>query len=62
MENTEKTLIYTVPDMAKKLKISKSMAYALARTKGFPKIKIGKRILIPAKELEEWLESKCNDI
>lgn len=62
MTNTEKTLVYTVPDMAEKLRISKSMAYALARAKDFPKIKIGRRILIPVKELEKWLADRCNDI
>lgn len=62
MDNTEKPLVYTVAEMAKKLRISLSSAYVLTRTKDFPIIKIGKRKLIPARELEIWLSEQCNGI
>lgn len=57
----EETLVYTVKELARVLKISKSGAYQLVRCKNFPKIKINKRILIPVKELKIWLEKRCNE-
>ncbi len=62
MKNTTKPLVYTVPELAKKLKISLSTAYGLTRSKDFPIIKIGKRKLIPTRELEMWLSEHCNGI
>lgn len=62
MDNEEKPLVYTVAELAKRLKISLSTAYALTKVKGFPLIKIGNRKLIPAMELEMWLSEQCNGI
>lgn len=58
-ENQE-TLVYTIDEFADLFKISKSMAYQIARADGFPKIRMGKRILIPKNELEQWMKEKCN--
>lgn len=55
----EKTVL-TVSEMANALKISRSKAYQLTRTKGFPIAKIGKRVLIPYQKLIEWLEKGGN--
>lgn len=56
----ENTLVYTIPELSAKLKISRSIAYKLAKSKDFPKVLIGKRILIPDNELRKWLERQCN--
>lgn len=56
----ENTLVYTIPELAKILKISLSTAYQMARADGFPKVRINKRILVPAEELKVWLRKKCN--
>ena len=55
MRDQEKAMVYTINDLTEKLKISKSMAYQIARNQDFPKVRIGKRILIPAEGLKEWL-------
>ncbi len=62
MKDTIKPLVYTIPELAKKLKISVSTAYVLSRAKDFPIIKIGRRKLIPARELEMWISEHCNGI
>ena len=56
MINEKEITVLTIAQMAEKLQISKSTAYKLARTKGFPISKIGKRVLIPYQKLIEWLE------
>lgn len=60
--NPKTPLVYTIKELAEKLKISISSAYQLARAEDFPKINIGKRILIPDKELKIWLSERCNGI
>lgn len=47
---------YTIKEIAAMFKISYKSAYALVNTCGFPKVKIGKIIRIPKKELEAWVE------
>ena len=37
------------------LPLGKNNLYNLVHAKGFPKITIGRRILIPKKALEQWL-------
>ena len=61
-QQIDESMVYTIKELAKVLKISKSNAYQLARTPGFPKIKIGKRILVPKEELKKWLISQCNEV
>lgn len=58
-ENQE-TLVYTINEFADLFKISKSMAYQLARIDGFPKIRVGKKILILKNGLEQWMKENCN--
>lgn len=56
--NYEK-LTYSVPEAAEILGISKSRMYELTRSEGFPSLKIGKRILVPIKGLERWVEKQA---
>ena len=48
-------VIYTVADVKKILKCGLKQAYEIANTKGFPAIRLGKKIIIEKKALEEWL-------
>jgi excisionase family DNA binding protein len=48
-------LTFTVAEMAQALCIGTNCAYDLVHREDFPKIKVGSRILIPIKALEEWL-------
>ncbi len=50
----------SVRELAAQIGISLPMAYALVRTKGFPTIRIGTRILIPVKAFQKWLMRMAN--
>ena len=45
----------TVMQVAAALQISRSKSYALVRSEGFPKIRLGKKLLVPITSFEEWL-------
>lgn len=53
----ELPLTLSVPEMAAALGISRAGAYELARTEGFPALKIGTRIVIPKDKLKEWVDT-----
>lgn len=40
------------------LGISRAGAYTLMHSKGFPTIKIGKRMVVPKEKLVEWMEAQ----
>ena len=45
----------SVQELSAQLGISLAKAYELARTPGFPTLRIGKRILIPVDAYKNWL-------
>ena len=47
-------------ELASQMGISLPKAYELARTPGFPIIRVGTRILIPADAFREWLVITSN--
>ena len=51
-------LTLSIPEAARLLGISATRMYALARSKGFPSITVGKRVLVSAKGLERWGEEE----
>ncbi len=52
----ELPLMLSVREIAKVLGISKTSAYELVRTKGFPVLKIGSRLVVPKEKFREWVE------
>lgn len=58
MNSTINKLTYTVEEMGEAIGVSRVKAYELANSKDFPKIRIGKRIVIPIDSLSKWLESQ----
>ena len=50
--------IYTIPEVAKYLKLSKSKVYDLAKKGRLPIIKIGKNVRIRESDLMKWLDEK----
>lgn len=54
--------VYSVPEAAEVLGISRSRMYELVKTDGFPVLNIGRRILIPIKALDCWLEAQTADL
>ena len=53
------TLCYDVKSLGSVLPIGKNNLYNLIHSEGFPKIIVGKRILIPKTALEEWLKKEA---
>ena len=52
----------SVPEAAKALGISKSMAYQLIHRADFPVVRIGSRILVSVKGLEKWVEDNTGGV
>jgi nitrogen PTS system EIIA component len=48
--------IYTIPEVAEYLKLSKSKVYLLVQKGTIPHIKIGRNVRIRESELMEWLD------
>ena len=44
------------------LGISRTGAYNLLRSKGFPTLKIGKRMVVQKEKLKEWCDNHTEDI
>lgn len=55
---SELPLTLSVPEVAAVLGISRAGAYELVHSASFPKVKIGKRILVPKNKLIEWLDAQ----
>ena len=55
-------LMLSVPEMAAVLGISRAGAYELARSEGFPALRIGNRIVIPKDKLQEWVDKQIEKI
>jgi hypothetical protein len=55
-------LMLSVPEMAAALGISRAGAYELARSEGFPALRIGNRIVIPKDKLQEWVDKQIEKI
>ena len=56
----ELPLMLSVPEMAAVLGISRAGAYELARSEGFPTLKIGSRIVVPKEKFVQWIDSQIN--
>jgi excisionase family DNA binding protein len=49
--------IYTIPEVARYLKLSKSKVYYLVQRGTIPHVRIGKNVRITERDLKNWLES-----
>ena len=52
----ELPLMLSVKELATVLGVSRTSAYELTKTKGFPILKIGSRVVIPKERLIEWID------
>jgi excisionase family DNA binding protein len=51
-------LALSAEDVAQVLGISRANTYTLMHSKGFPTIKIGKRMTVPKDKLIEWIDKQ----
>lgn len=51
-------LMLSVPEIAAMLGISRAAAYKLARSKDFPSLRIGTRIVVPKDKFINWINRK----
>lgn len=56
MDENIESMVYTVKELQKILKLGKNTVYELVSQPDFPTIKLGKKYLIPKKSLEEWMK------
>ena len=54
----ELPLTLTVLEVGEALGISRAKAYDLARSEGFPSMRIGTRILVPRDKLIRWIDEQ----
>lgn len=54
-------LTYSVPEMAVALGVSAPKAYELVNRADFPKIRLGKKIVVPIQEFENWVSTHAYD-
>ena len=52
------TLTLTAPEVGEVLGISRAAAYELVRSQGFPRMKIGTRILVPRDKFIQWIDEQ----
>jgi excisionase family DNA binding protein len=55
-------LVYTVKELSKILDIGMNSAYCLVNSRDFPKIIVGRKILIPKKSLDQWIDKSSKAI
>lgn len=58
MTECQAKLCISVPELAKRLGISKPIAYELVSRDDFPSLRINRRILVSIAGLEKWLEQQ----
>ncbi len=55
-------MLLTVDEMRKVTGFSRPIAYQMVNRDDFPKIRVGRRIMIPVKQLEAWIEKQASAI
>ena len=59
-EKINSAMCHKVEDLCGLLGISRPTAYELVHREDFPKVRVGRRLLIPRAGLEKWLEEQSN--
>ncbi len=60
-EYSDLPMMLTVSEMGEALGISRAAAYQLVRSRGFPSMKIGTRILVPKDKLIKWIDEQTEE-
>jgi excisionase family DNA binding protein len=57
-EVSPRRLVLTVPEVAAELQIPASTVYDLIRRGEIPSVRVGKRIRVPKRRLEDWINGR----
>jgi excisionase family DNA binding protein len=57
-EASTRRLVLTVPEVAAELQIPASTVYDLIRRGEIPSVRVGKRIRVPKRRLEDWINGR----
>lgn len=60
MTGNDTKIVYTVTELQNLLPLGKNSLYKLVNRSDFPKIRCGRKILIPVSGLEKWLKDTTN--
>lgn len=60
-EYSDLPMMLTVSEMGEALGISRAAAYQLVRSRGFPSMKIGTRILVPKDKFIKWIDEQTEE-
>ena len=60
-EYSDLPMMLTVPEMGDALGISRAAAYQLVRSRGFPSLKVGTRILVPKDKFIKWIDEQTEE-
>jgi excisionase family DNA binding protein len=55
-------MIYTIPEVAQYLKLSKSKVYHLVQTGQLPHIRIGKNVRVKESVLNKWIDQQAHEL
>ena len=58
IDPTLQPLLLTVPQVAKRLGLSRAMVYVLINREGLPVIRLGRAVRISATSLQKWVEAR----
>ena len=59
-DTTNEKILLTIKDIQEIFQCGKNYAYSLTKLKGFPTIKIGKKIFVPKDKLKKWIDENTN--
>lgn len=51
--------LLTISEAARRLRISTSLAYELVRQGRLPHLRLGRRVVVPARELDRWISERA---
>jgi len=57
-EGTPRRIVLTVPEVAAELQIPASTVYDLIRRGEIPSVRVGRRIRVPKRRLEDWVNGR----
>lgn len=52
-------VLYNVEDIQRIFRLSRSKTYQLVSQKGFPAVRLNRKIYVPKNKLEQWIEKNC---